>query len=236
MIFLAKKIGSVHIKGLVDSLDITQFDENEQKLFTKWRNSENTSKSDIEGFIDWFRRFKSPVVRDSMISCVREECGLGSPPMPFTTNASESANFLLKHKVDYKRNELPVFLDKLQELIKEQEREFEKAIIGRGKYELRTQYRSWHIPESKWFAMNSKQREMHLKKFAGASLNDIPECDAGIHIGRDASISSTLSVQLDTFADQVRVPRNCLEGIWNKAAEIPEASDSIVKAPVTTAN
>ena len=226
-----KKLGSVYIKGLVDSIDTADFDEKEKMLFVKWRNSEHTSESNIEGFIDWFHRFKSPVVRESMISAVREECGLGSPPMPFTTNSSETANYLLKHKVNYKRNELPVFLDKLQQLIKEQEREFEKAVIGRGKYELRSQYRCWYVPESKWFSMNGKQRELHLKKFAGASLSDIPESDAEIRIGRDVSISSTLSVQVDTFACQVRVPRNCLEGIWNKAAELLKTKDAIVKAP-----
>ena len=77
-----KKLGSVYIKGLVDSIDTADFDEKEKMLFVKWRNSEHTSESNIEGFIDWFHRFKSPVVRESMISAVREECGLGSPPMP----------------------------------------------------------------------------------------------------------------------------------------------------------
>ena len=78
-----KKLGSVYIKGLVDSIDTADFDEKEKMLFVKWRNSEHTSESNIEGFIDWFHRFKSPVVRESMISAVREECGLGSPPMPY---------------------------------------------------------------------------------------------------------------------------------------------------------
>lgn len=54
---------------------------------------------------------------------------------------------------------------------------------------------------------------------------------ACICFGRDMSISSSLSVHINTFADAVRVPRNCLEGIWNKAAELLKTDDAIVPAP-----
>ena len=60
---------------------------------------------------------KASVIRDTMLRCVREECGMGCPPDIVTTNASESVNAVLKRKVDYKRNELPVFIDKLKELV-----------------------------------------------------------------------------------------------------------------------
>ena len=77
-----------------------------------------------------------------MLKGVREECGLGSPPSKFTTNVSESANYILKHKVNYKQNELPIFLEKYKELVEEQVQEVEKAIVGRGKYEICEQYSS----------------------------------------------------------------------------------------------
>lgn len=40
--------------------------------------------------------------------------------------------------------------------MQEQEREVEEAVIGHGKYELRSQYQSWHVPE-KWFVMTTAQ-------------------------------------------------------------------------------
>ena len=69
-----------------------------------------------------------------MIRPIREKAGLGVPPVAFTTNASESINAMLKKRVDYKRNELPVFLEKVRELLQEQDNEIEKAVISRGKY------------------------------------------------------------------------------------------------------
>ena len=175
-----------------------------------------------------------------MIRDVREESGLGSPPIPFTTNTSETANYMLKNKVNYKKNELPEFLQRYRELVNDQEREVELAVTNRGNYELRSQYKSWHIPETKWFTMSTTQRKQHLMKFSQASLSDIQHMDVGnadgddgpsnasITLGRDVSLSSVLFVSLDSFSNDVRVPRNSLEGIWNKASEILKTKDSIV--------
>ena len=79
---------------------------------------------------------------------------MGSPPEPFTTNSSESINGMIKHKVHYRRSELPVFVDKIHDIMREQQKEVEKAIIGRGKYRLKEQYRFLEVSESKWFRMN----------------------------------------------------------------------------------
>ena len=94
------------------------------------------------------------MIQNSLLQTVREECGLGSPPDPFMTYASETASSILKDKVDYKRSELPDFLWKLNELVHEQERD---------KYELCPHYQSWHVPEMRWFAMTTVQGEQHLK-------------------------------------------------------------------------
>ena len=104
------------------------------------------------------------MIRDTMLRCVREECGLGCPPDIFTTNASESVNAVLKRKVDYKQNELPVFIDKLKELVQEQQCEVERAVIDRSKYRFKEQYRFLEIPESKWFMINTEQRRSHLSQ------------------------------------------------------------------------
>ena len=45
-----------------------------------------------------------------MLSPVREEAGLGSPPEPFYTNSSKCINNVLKVKVDYERTELSLFV------------------------------------------------------------------------------------------------------------------------------
>ena len=113
--------------------------------------------------------------------------------------------------------------------------EVERSLIGRGKYVLRPHYRSWQIEESKWFAMSTKQREQQLKKFTNASLVDVSlensDADPPITIGRNCGTVSGLSVCVDDFAEAVRVPRNCLDGIWHKALELIKTNGAIVSAP-----
>ena len=113
-----------------------------------------------------------------MLRPIREDCGLGSPPDPFYTNASESMNNVIKVKVDYKRNELPQFMDKLHALCEEQQHEVEKAIIGCGKYTLRPQYQYLEVDESKCFLMMIEQRKQHLKMVAKAAVSAVNDPDS----------------------------------------------------------
>lgn len=120
--------------------------------------------SSLEKFAQWFTTYKSPVLKSSMLKPVRQRCGLGSPPVAFTTNASESVNTMLKKKVDYKRNELPQFLDHLKALIDEQEHEIQKAIVNRGKYALKSEYKKFKKSKDEWFLkMNETDRVHHLQ-------------------------------------------------------------------------
>lgn len=99
----------------------------------------------------------------------------------------------------------------MKDLIIKQDREIERAIIGRGKYEIRPQYRSFSILESKWFVMSASQRELHLQKFLNASIceaSSLSDDTSSTVLGRDPS--SSLSVNVDAVAGSVHVPITCL--------------------------
>ena len=154
-----KNVGDVFVKGLIDAPNDIDFQHKVEALAQSWRSCQMQSSANLEGFLEYFMANKVPVIRNTMLRSVREECGLGCQPQIFTTNASESINAVLKNKVNYKRNELPDFIGKLKEVIAEQQREVERAVIGRGKYRFRQQYRFLEIQESKWFVMNTEQRK-----------------------------------------------------------------------------
>lgn len=143
------KLGDVFVKGLVDAMDDDDFQKKLDAVIMSWEGYEVSSAANVDGFIQWFKLNKSLVIRDHMLRPIREECGLGCPPQPFTTNASKSINELLNNKVDYKKTELPLFIEKVKDIVKEQQKEVERAIIGRGKYQLRKSYKYLEIPEEK---------------------------------------------------------------------------------------
>ena len=51
-----------------------------------------------------------------MLRSKRRQSGLGDPPAAFTTNASESVNAMHKIQIQYKINDVPLFLDESIEL------------------------------------------------------------------------------------------------------------------------
>lgn len=64
---LGVKIGTTYVEGLVDANNIYDFDVKLEKLLTKWRGFEDTSTGDMERFINWFKSYKAPIIRTSML-------------------------------------------------------------------------------------------------------------------------------------------------------------------------
>ena len=98
------------------------------------------------------------------------------------TNASESINAVIKSKVDYKKTDLPIFIEKLKELEKEQQSELERAVIGRGKYKLGEQYKFLEVPENKWFHMSVQQRKDHLSKLQTVTVKPLSSSNSQLAV------------------------------------------------------
>ena len=67
-------------------------------LKERWKKLEDQEGGE---FYEWFCEHKAAVGEETMLKPIREDAGLGCPPQVFTTNASETANFILNNKVDY---------------------------------------------------------------------------------------------------------------------------------------
>ena len=179
-----QRLGSVYQEGLVDSVNSDDYDNKLQAVIGSWRDAELQSTSDIEKFIDWFMANKSQAICQTMLRSIREDCGLGNPPSTFSTNASESINALLKHKVDYQKQQLPMFIEKVQELVAEQKQEVERAVVNRGKWRLRSQYRYLGVQEQAWFTMTAQQRQRHLSRVHSVSLMEADDTSSHSNMRR----------------------------------------------------
>ena len=145
-----KRIGSCQLTGLVDSSTNTSFEEKFELLRNKWRLHDlNDECGQLHQFLDWFGANKRSVILKTMLLPVRQNAGLGLHPEPFYTNSSECINNVLKVKMDYKRNELCQFVEKLHQLVDDQQQEVEKALVGIGKYNLSSECSELEIPQGK---------------------------------------------------------------------------------------
>ena len=220
-----KQVGSTYVAGLVDSPSEEDFFEKLEAKKADWLKREVDNAGVVPGFFDWFLHHKVEMITSGMLQPMREDAGLGCPPASFTTNACESLNAVLKRKVNYKKNELPAFVNHLKSLIDEQERELERAVIGRGKYRFRREFQHLQIEEEVWFRMSRDQREKHLKKVAHAQINCLENESA------DILQSKELSIDPKKFQSGLNIPLPSVQAIWNKAAELISQPNCIVAAP-----
>ena len=214
-------------EGLVDAADSLEFDEQLDYLQKKW---EDNNLPEVSSFFMWFREHKAEVIKQGMLKDTRISAGLGCPPARFTTNASESLNALIKSGVHYQKSQLPEFIDKLHALIKEQEREFERAVVDRGKLKLNPLYQHLCIPEFKWYSQMSEQHKAsHLKKVAQTPVINLNTAEESPD--ETAQDSICLSVDLESASADLPISRGVFEGIWKKASELLTSEGAIAAAP-----
>lgn len=188
-----KQRGVTYFEGLVDATDDATFDSKLQVLRCRWLK---VVPEIANVFHAWFVKYEAAILRDTMIRPVREAAGLGSPPDQFSTNASEAINKVLKVKVDYKRSDLPAFVSKVKELIADQRKELEAAIVNCGKFKLKEEYSFLETAEHQWYQKSPHARQALLKRFHKTTVQtQLENSDAStLSMGANVSIVSSPSM------------------------------------------
>ena len=226
-----RQVESIHEDGLVDCTSAEEFHEKLEACKTRWEAVEEECAGCHKGFHRWFVQYKSNLIEGSMLRNIRVEAGLGDPPEEFTTNSCESMNATLKAEVNHKKSDVPQFVKKMQDLVDEQRREMECAVINRGKYAFQQEYKYFEIPESRWFRMSSEQRNRHLQKVVSTRPGNLQGSLCGTSMSSVRADGDALCVGIGDLPRNLSVPLASLEGIWIKAAELVSSSNSIVPAP-----
>ena len=227
---------SVYHEGLVDSEDEEDFDVHLSILEPSWNKREaDALNKEKQGFYAWFCRYKASDFYTGALRSTRELAGLGSPPAPYYTNANESINSMLKEKTNYTKNQWPEFNQKMKDLVAQQQREVEKAIINAGRYELHPTYKILlEMSESgKWWRLNEEQKRRHLNKLNTLRVSVPPQTTHSVSTGKGkekaAQISHTrLPISAEHAAIRLQMPKESALGIWSKAEKLLADSDNSV--------
>ena len=118
-------------KGLTDCYSETEYDQMICSLQEKWNKLEKQNRSNADSvysFYEWFHYYKSNIVKRSMLTGVREKCGITNGK-EFTTNGAENANSQIKPWC-YEKLPLDEFITKIKGSIEAQEYHYIEAISG----------------------------------------------------------------------------------------------------------
>ena len=100
-----------------------------------------------------------------MLKSARQKCGFGNPPKEYTNNANESANARIKEKVNYKKNEIHVFCQKMKELVDAQYRNVERAFtLNTGPYMVSPNYSSYRENPTKWVKKSQRYKQKFISR------------------------------------------------------------------------
>ena len=177
----------------------------------------------------WLLQTEADCMKSSMLACVRESAGLGSPPLSYTTNRNESMNNLAKSYTDYRQSSWVDLANNMFTLVREQSKEVEKAVIKMGEYRFKPAYKYLEVDSSKWFVMSPEQRQKHFRRVF--SIECMP-FHSQIDLEKDETelIENHLSIPPER-SGITTISAELLEMTWKKAEKLLNTEGSICIAP-----
>ena len=90
-------------------------------------------------------------------------------PISWSNNNSESANHIIKCHNDWKCLPLPKLVDKLSEIVKLQDSDVSRALVGYGNFNLADHMLHHRISVQRWTSMSLSERCKRIEKFVNDS-------------------------------------------------------------------
>jgi len=168
---------------------------------------------------------------NSVISPVRQRAGLGCPPEKFTANRSEATNnvlqdFLSRESHGKKKVDEYSFASSVEKLVKIQKEDVEPAVVGRGEYKLRKEFRYLEVVPSEWSRMRNDQRKAVLGKIHEANIAEmqqpsVTQATNALRRGAHPVMQEIQSIGIDW------IPHDVLSAIVNKADSLNKEHHSV---------
>ena len=222
--------------GLVDAEDSSDLDSQFVRLEGVWNERERSFTSQEPVFHSWFQTYTLEVIRNGMLKEKRSLAGLGCPPQPFYTNDVESKNRILKYQTNYRKQELPQFVEHMRELFMEQRSEIEKAIAGLGEYHLTSAYQNLGVETKRWFMKTEPQRKRSIAKFMNAKLVESLDPQMGMKAASTSQDNESAGEEhpLPSKVNPLRhtsLPQYTQDSMWGKVQRYLQDPSSYTSSP-----
>lgn len=154
-------------------------------------------------------------IKSCMLPVARTRNGLGDPPAKYYTNDNESMNAKFKRWQKNKAEDLPQFIENVQQFVQQDHSVVQAAFAGQGDYRLIGPFRSFFVGE-RWWTMTTTQRQAHQKKFIQFTAK-YPSS----FVSKDASTSMIQNDVTPSLASaNVAIAQPIVDAMINKAKDI----------------
>ena len=161
------------------------------------------------------------MMEENMIGVVRERAGMGTNPDHFYTNMSESMNCMLKRCTGFKAHDLRPFIEKVFELVGDQENLLKKAVIRNDRWRFREEYKHLEVDLNKWFHWSEDVQKRHMKKVYQSELGSCElSRNISVHVDEATKLSYSLSVDYKELLNSSVITMSTLQDMWQKATHL----------------
>ena len=174
-----------------------------------------------------------------MLKRIRIEAGLGNPPREYTNNDPEAANFVIKHGLKFDEKKPHEFIQEIKNIIEMQYRDEDRAIVGKGPYEVRPEFQHLVVDDKAWSKMSHEQLMAKIEKYVKSGM-DAKKVVVNKEIEIDNSsiqdsLSSTITLPI-TASDSgiTTVPMPILQAMFDKASQLLRKRDNVIAKPGAT--
>ena len=216
--------GTANEKGLIHSSD-GDFNTKLKLLQKRWELLEKPYKATPVVY-RWFALHYAPIIRDNMRSELLHDLGLEDEK--YTQNNSESLNALVKRYVDFKKQDIMKFVNDLEECVREQQNEVNKAAIGLGRWTLSLPYAHLRCTTKDWFGSMSQAEKNDALVSLHESSPLFPTSSSCNSKHPEPSFEDDLSVSYTTIENALSEGQ--AQTIWRKAIRLLR-ENKVIKAP-----
>ena len=156
------KVEGTCFHGIVDCEDGNEFYAKLCSLEHIWNDQEKAITKREPVFYQWFVCNHADSIEASMLKPVRQRAGLEDSL--FTTNDNEGINNLLKLTTGHTKLSLVELIEKVHQIVNQQDTLIEGAIIGQGDVRLTKPYAHLAVSPDSWRKMNPSARRKYLTK------------------------------------------------------------------------
>ena len=115
-------------------------------------------------FSEYFRLHKLQHIRNCMAAELRVMVGLGFPPKPYTQNANNCINSVVKRSKETRSLSLKSIVQLLRSVVKDQEEQVKLSFIGSGEWTIRKEYNQFQERVEQFYHMTQRQRNHLIEK------------------------------------------------------------------------
>lgn len=167
-----------------------------------------------------------------MLKPVRTDAGLGNPPLEYTNNDPESANFMIKHGLKFEAQTPNEFISAVKKIVKLQHNNEERAVFGKGPYAVADRFKHLAVDDNMWGRLSHPQRASKVSKFLSTGM-DRDEDSAGQERNFAMEIDGN-ATRLTLTAEEsgiTTVPLAVLQTMFDKANDLLSKPDLVIPQP-----